>query len=63
MGEFVGGCHHGCVDFEIIGEIVGIETIAAGAGIRNLRRLRKRYGRGRWRKCKGFAKIRLRKGK
>jgi hypothetical protein len=53
---------HACMDFEIIGEIVGVETIAVGAGIRNLRRLRKRYGHGRWRKCKGFAKIRLPNG-
>jgi hypothetical protein len=51
-----------CVDFEIVGEIEGVETIAIGAGIRSLRRLRKRYGPGRWRKCKGYAKIRLRTG-
>jgi hypothetical protein len=50
------------VDFEIMGEIAGVESIAVGPGIRNLRRLRKRYGPGRWRKCKGFAKIRLPNG-
>ncbi len=50
------------MDFEILGEITGIETIAAGAGIRELARLRKRYGRGRWRKRKGVAEIRLRTG-
>jgi hypothetical protein len=50
------------MDFEILGEIPGIATIAAGAGIRELARLRKRYGRGRWRKRKGIAEIRLRTG-
>ena len=34
----------------------------AGSGIRELSRLRKRYGRGRWRKRKGFAEIRLPSG-
>lgn len=50
------------MDFEILGDITGIETIAAGSGIRELTRLRKRYGRGRWRKRKGVAEIRLRTG-
>ena len=49
------------VDFEIIGAIVG-ETIARGRGIRELLRLRKRYGKGKWRKRKGFAHIRLETG-
>ena len=48
------------MDFEILGDITGIETIATGSGIRELPRLRKRYGRGRWRKRKGVAEIRLR---
>jgi hypothetical protein len=38
------------MDFEIIGKIADIETIAVGRSIRDLARLRKRYGRGRWRK-------------
>jgi hypothetical protein len=50
------------MDFEVVGEISGIETIATGAGIRERGRLRKRYGRGRWRKRKGFAEIRLKSG-
>jgi len=50
------------MDFEILGDITGIETIATGSGIRELPRLRKRYGRGRWRKRKGVAEIRLRTG-
>ena len=49
-------------DFEIIGDISEIETIALGRRIRELPRLQKRYGRGRWRKMKGNATIRLRAG-
>ena len=45
--------------FEIIGEITGIETFATGSAIRELARLRKFYGRGRWRKRKGVARVRL----
>ena len=48
--------------FEIIGELSAVETIAAGSGIRELARLRKRYGRGRWRKRKGVARVRLPSG-
>lgn len=47
------------MDFEIIGRITGIEVIAVGSRIRDLTRLRKRYGRGRWRKLKGIATVRL----
>jgi hypothetical protein len=47
------------VDFEIIGAIPGVETIATGSGIRDLSSLRTRYGRGRWRKRKGYARVRL----
>jgi hypothetical protein len=50
------------MDFELVGDITGIETIAAGSGIRELGRLRKRYGKGRWRKRKGFGEIRLASG-
>jgi hypothetical protein len=48
--------------FTIVGELSGIETIATGSGIRELARLRKLYGRGRWRKRKGIADIRLQDG-
>jgi hypothetical protein len=48
--------------FEIIGEIAHIETFAVGSSIREVERLRKRYGRGRWRKRKGTAKVRLEDG-
>jgi hypothetical protein len=47
------------VYFEIIGETSSVETIATGSGIRELARLRKFYGRGRWRKRKGIAHNRL----
>ena len=48
--------------FEIVGDLSGVETIATGSGIRELPRLRKRYGRGRWRKRKGYAEVRLHGG-
>jgi len=47
------------MNFEILGEISEIETIAAGSKIRILPLLRKRYGKGRWRKLKGIANVRL----
>ena len=45
--------------FEVVGEIANIETIATGRGIRQLERLKRLYGKGRWRKMKGEALIRL----
>lgn len=48
--------------FEILGEISGIETFATGSGIREIARLRRIYGRGRWRKRKGVARVRLSDG-
>ena len=45
--------------FEIIGDITDVETFAIGTSIREIGRLRKFYGRGRWRKRKGLAQIRL----
>lgn len=47
------------MDFEIIGKISEIEVIAIGSRIRDVARLRKRYGTGRWRKLKGIATVRL----
>ncbi|SDN69680.1 hypothetical protein SAMN04488516_10525 [Desulfonauticus submarinus] len=43
-------------------EITNIETIAVGKFIRELKRLEKNYGKGRWRQLKGIAKIKLRDG-
>ena len=48
--------------FQIIGEIQDIEPIAIGTSIRDIARLRKRYGAGRWRKLKGMATVQLRSG-
>ena len=48
--------------FEILGEISEIETFATGSGVREVARLRKVYGRGRWRKRKGIARVRLADG-
>lgn len=45
--------------FEILGEITQVETFAIGSSIREIARLRKLYGKGRWRKRKGMAKIKL----
>jgi hypothetical protein len=49
--------------FEIIGDITDIEPIVVGSAIREVARLRKQYGRGRWRKLKGMALIRLANGR
>jgi hypothetical protein len=50
------------VDFEIIGEIRSIETMASGRGIRILSRLNREHGKGNWRKLKGTATVRLEDG-
>lgn len=49
--------------FEIVGQITGIEIIATETAIREISRLRKIYGKGRWRKLKGIAAVRLPDGK
>jgi hypothetical protein len=48
--------------FEILGDITNVETFAIGSSIREIARLRKMYGRGRWRKRKGEARVRLEDG-
>lgn len=48
--------------FEIIGPIENAETFAKGSQIREIARLRKAYGKGNWRKRKGFANVRLADG-
>jgi hypothetical protein len=47
------------MELEIVGDITSIEVIAAGGSIREIARLRRLYGRGRWRKLKGLALVRL----
>ena len=49
-------------DFEIIGNIEDVEIIAVGGAIREIHRLRKVFGRGRWLKLKGKATVRLEDG-
>ncbi len=51
------------MDFELVGGVTEIDTIATGRGVRELQRLRRLYGKGRWRKMKGSARIRLRDGR
>jgi hypothetical protein len=48
--------------FQIVSPITSQETIAYGSRIREIRRLRRRYGEGRWRKRKGVARVRLETG-
>lgn len=47
------------VEFELLGEIREVETIATGRGIHVLETLNRLYGRGNWRKLEGFASVRL----
>ena len=51
------------MEFEVIGEITDIERIAVKTSIRDLGRLQKTYGKGRWHKLKGTARIQLPNGK
>ena len=44
---------------DVIGTLSQIEVIAEGRGIREIARVRRHYGIGRWKKKKGIAQIRL----
>jgi hypothetical protein len=46
------------IEFEIVGEIRAVETIATGRGIRILAKLNRLYGNGNWRN----SRVRLRYG-
>lgn len=48
--------------FWVIGEIASMETFAEGPSIRELSRLTRRHGAGRWRKRKGQATVELESG-
>ena len=48
--------------FDVVGAIADVETIAAGVSVKVRTFLRKTYGRGRWRKMKGSATVRLPNG-
>lgn len=47
------------VGFELLSEIVAVETIASGTSVRRRQMLRKRFGGSRWHKRKGVATVRL----
>jgi len=51
------------VKFDVVGTIAQVETIAAGVSVKVRSFLIKTYGRGRWRKLKGVATVRLPNGK
>jgi hypothetical protein len=50
------------VYFEIVCDIEKIEVIAVGGRIRDIMRLRKQFGSGRWRKLKGIVTVRIEDG-
>ena len=50
------------MEFEVIGPLRDARSIAVGRAIRELPRLRRIYGRGRWRKRKAVAMVRLSDG-
>lgn len=50
------------MDFKLVGQITDVETIAVDRGIREVARLRKIYGPGRWKKMKGRGRIRFSDG-
>ena len=49
--------------FEVIGNMSEITTIAVGSKIRGISDLRERFGRGRWRKLKEIAQVKLQNGR
>ncbi len=54
---------HQILDFEIISKIGDIEIIAVGRAVRDVSRLNKVHGAGRWRMLKGSASVRLPSGR
>jgi len=50
------------MEFELLSEIMHVETFATSSSIRNLSLLRKQYGLGKWRKRQGVALIGLKDG-
>jgi uncharacterized protein with ACT and thioredoxin-like domain len=47
------------IGFEILSEIIDIETIATGRSVYIRRYLERTYGKGRWRKMKGIATVQV----
>lgn len=50
------------MNFEVVGGIEDVEVIAVGGRIRDIMRIRRQFGPGRWRKLKGSATVRLENG-
>ncbi len=50
------------IDFTLVSHIENIEVIAVNRGIRDLAWLNRTFGRGRWRKLKGEAFVKLPRG-
>ena len=50
------------MEFEILGQIRHVETMASGREIHIRARLIRLYGKGNWRKLKGIATVRLEDG-
>ena len=50
------------MDFEIIGDLRDIETFAVGKEVRELERLKRIYGPGRWRKRKALGRVKISNG-
>ena len=48
--------------FEVVGQIEDVEVIAVGGRIRDIMRIRRQFGEGRWRKVKGIAYVRIANG-
>ena len=57
-------CYAGRVvdDFELVGEVTCIESIATNLSMRERRRLKAQFGGRRWRKLKGVARVRFPNG-
>ncbi len=51
------------IDFKLVSQITDIEIIAIGKSIRDLARLNRMHGKGRWRKLKGVATVELPSGR
>lgn len=62
MAQELQGSRDAQAKFEILGEIRSVEIIAIRLSIRELRQLRQLYGKGRWRKLKGHATVKLEDG-
>ena len=51
------------IDLKLVSEITNIEIIAVNKSIRDLARLNRMHGSGRWRKLKGAANVELPSGR